>query len=145
MKSKNNQSPFSKNPTQSYADQYYASFPTAYKLPRGGLLPLVDPYTGAILPFMNPYVPPMFPTYGFPNSYNPYLKNSSFYAKKTSPRELSNALPYNSVHPQNFWPRPNFYDQDPSIHELLYMDKFKNQEGSQIILKINFFQIIFLI
>lgn len=139
MKSKNNQSPFAKNPTQSYADQYYNSFPSAYKLPRGGLLPLVDPYTGApIAPYMYPYAPPMFPTYGFPNPYNPYLKNSAFYAKKNSPRELNNFFPFNSVHPHNLWQRPNIYEQDPSIHELLYMDKFKNQEGSLIILKIEY-------
>lgn len=131
MKSKNNQSSFAKNPTQSYSDQYYASFPTAFKHPRGGVMPLIDPYTGApIAPYMYPYVPPMFPTYGYPNPYNPYMKNSLFYAKKGSPRDLNSMYPYNSVHPYNNWPRPNLYDdKDPSIHELLYMDKFKNQDG----------------
>ncbi|CAF0827528.1 unnamed protein product [Brachionus calyciflorus] len=129
MKSKNNQSSFAKNPTQSYSDQYYASFPAGYKLPRGGVLPLMDPYVGApIPPYLPPYGAPFIPPYPYPNMYNPYYKNPVFYAKKGSPRDLNY---FNPTLPYNYWARPGFYDdKDPSIHDLLYYDKFKNQDAS---------------
>lgn len=155
-KTKNNQSSFAKNPTHSYSDQYYASFVPGYKPQLRQPYPFIDPYVyppQAFAPFLQP-------PYGYPYQFNRYdesiflnnlsksnanlasnnyptiknPKNNSFRNKNGSPTGI---LPY------NYWMRPPVLEEkDPSIHDLLYLDTFRNKDRNQLCLKILNNQII---
>lgn len=114
MKSRNNQSTFAKNPTQSYAEPYYASFPpntrppklpvsyydfTAQFSPREVIYPYIVPST---LGPLAPVIPAAYPYHRYEPNFNtisnsesnfkslPKNKNNNKYAPKNSNNFITN-------------------------------------------------------
>ena len=142
IKTKNNQSSFAKNPTNSYSEQYYSSFPDGvkpiYKLP---------PYYNGVSPRMYPFgaMPPQFPPFGYPGyppvypPVYPYHRYDDNDYDKSNNKKGNHKKNYHSdydspagILPHNFWMRPQVYDnKDPSLHELLYYDNFRNKDSKK--------------